>query len=450
MIHKLPAARHARVAALFASVVGLAACGGGGGGGSGDSPDDLPTAPAPAPTTSLSLADCTAFPTGVTSEYLNAALDSNWARREWRTANSPDFPDAQIARFDYSSATATQPSDIWYFKSDATTRTTLGHETLSAGNVATREQFVGWVESKTLAAGASETIDYTAKLVLPAGADRSEQLVRTFSASRETTLPGGRVDTCVVDTVRRAASSGGALSDQSTERLHYVPGLGVVKRYFTRTNMNFVLIDRNQTYLNELASSSKAVPYTTTPPGSTPSLTACAGIAGNQVLQYTASNGQEALSDKRRTLAGSFNGTPSTLVSQRSMRTDGLSKISYFDQSLGALRELGYEIYGNSGQVTDTATFSGRPDLSGTAVGGSVTYDETTTNGASTTSTDKFTFVGHEKVATYAGDFDTCKLQFDYGGGNREVFYLAPDVYWVRLDATVNGVRTTREMVKLN
>lgn len=455
LIEKLPAARHARVAALFAVVVGLSACGGGGGGGAGEpGGGELPTAPAPAPAAALSLADCQALPTGVTNNYLNSALDGSWAKREWKTAASASFPEATVARHDYSSATATNPSQVWYFKSDGSTVTTLGRETLGAGGgVETRVQFVDHVESIALAAGTSETIDYTVKAVLPPGADTTQRLVRTFTANREVTLPGGRLNTCMVDTVlSAAATAGGTLSEQSRERLHFAPGLGVVKRYLTRTNMNFVLIDKDQTYVNELVSSSAPPTYIAATADTAPTLAQCAAIASGQLLQYTASNGAEALSDKRRTLAGSFNGAASTLVSQRSMRTDKLSKISHFDASSGALQELGYHIYGASEtNPTSTTTFSDRPDLSTAAEGQTVNYTETTmTDGAATSSNDSFTFVGHEKVATYAGDFDTCKVRFDYGNKDSEIFYLVPDAYWVRLDATVDGVRTTREMVKLN
>ena len=455
MIHKLPAVRHARVAALFATVLGLAACGGGGGGGE-TGPDNPPAAPAPGTGAPISLADCTALPTGVTNRYLNGALDGSWAKREWKAAASADFPDATASRHDYATAGATAPSEIWYFKSDAATRTVLGREKLNAnGSVATRVQFVGWVESRALSAGASETVAYTVKSLVPAQADTSGSLTRTFSANHEVTLPGGRLNTCTVDTVMSAAAAGGTLAERSRERLHYAPGLGVVKRYLTRTHMEFVLIDKDQTYVNELVDSSQPVTYLPATADTTPTLAQCSAILPDQTLQYTASNPQEALSDKRFTLSSTFNGAASTLVSQRSVRGDSPSrtpnKISYFDPAVGALLERGFNIYASNGSVTSTTVFSGRPDLSTTALGQTVSYTETANaDGTPTSSTDSFTFVGHEKVATYAGEFDTCKVRFDYGDGNTETYYLAPNVYWVRLDATVDGVRTTREMVKLN
>ncbi len=454
MIQKIPAVRHARVAALFATVFGLAACGGGGGGDSG--PDDLPAAPAPGTGAPISLADCTALPAGVTNTYLNGALDSSWAKREWKTAASAAFPDATVSRHDYATAGAATPSEIWYFKSDAGTRTVLGREKLNAdGSLATRVQFAGWVESRTLAAGASETVAYTVKSLVPAQADTSESLTRTFTANHEVTLPGGRLNTCTVDTVLSAAGAGGTLAERSRERLHYAPGLGVVKRYLTRTNMEFVLIDKDQTYLNELAGSSQPVTYLPASAGAAPTLAQCAAVRPGQTLQYTASNAQEALSDKRFTLSSSFNGAASTLVSQRSVRGDSPTrtpnKIAYFDPAVGALLERGFEIYASNGSVASTTTYSGRPDLTGTAQGQTAAYTQTAnTDGTVTRSDDRFTFVGHEKVATYAGEFDTCKVRFDYGDGNTETYYLSPNVYWVRLDATVGGVRTTREMVKLN
>ena len=455
MIQKLPAVRHARVAALFATVFGLAACGGGGG-GSETGPGGLPAAPAPGTGAPVSLADCTDLPTGVSNRYLNGALDSAWARREWKGAASAEFPEATVSRHDYAAADAATPSEIWYFKSDAGTRTVLGREKLNAdGSLATRVQFVGWVESRTLAAGASETVNYTVKSLVPAQADTSERLTRTFSANHEITLPGGRLNTCTVDTVRSAAAAGGALAERSRERLHYAPGLGVVKRYLTRTHMEYVLVDKDQTYVNELVQSSQPVTYLAAAASTTPSLAQCSAILPDQTLQYTAGNPQEALSDKRFTLSSSFNGAASTLVSQRSVRGDSPTrtpnKISYFDPAVGALRERGFNIYAANGSVSSTTVFSGRPDLTGTAEGQTVSYTETAnTDGTPVSSTDSFTFIGHEKVATYAGEFDTCKVRFDYGDGNTETYYLAPDVYWVRLDATVGGVRTTREMVKLN
>jgi hypothetical protein len=63
------------------------------------------------------------------------------------------------------------------------------------------------------------------------------------------------------------------------------------------------------------------------------------------------------------------------------------------------------------------------------------------------TSNDTFTFQGYAKVTTPAGTFDTCKVRFDYQSGLVETYYHAPGLHWVRLDSTLQGVRTTRELI---
>jgi len=281
LIQKLPAARQARVAALFVSVVGLAACGGGGGGGGGLPPGP----PQQPPSTPLNLADCTALPAaGVDHRYLNAAVSGAWGKRVWQAANSLSFPEATHARLDYAAASDAQPAEIWYFKADAATRTTLGFEKVQGGTVTLRDRYEGWVESRALAEGASETIDYTVHRLLPAGASSSERRVRTFTASRETTLPGGRINTCMVDTVRhRSVPSSAPLGEFERERVHYAPGVGVVKRYLTPTHMTY-LFDRNQVYFNELVTTN-ATPTWVAPPATTaPTLAACAAIVTGQTI----------------------------------------------------------------------------------------------------------------------------------------------------------------------
>ena len=97
---------------------------------------------------------------------------------------------------------------------------------------------------------------------------------------------------------------------------------------------------------------------------------------------------------------------------------------------------------------------SGRPDLRSTAIASSVDYSETTTaypSGFTSVANDRFTFLGHEKLTTPAGTFDTCKVRFSYGVGFVETYWLVPNRYFARLETAIpfaGGTFTTsREQI---
>jgi len=275
-----------RLAVLFAGACAVAACGGGGGGGGGDSAP----APAPAPAAPLTLATCLQDPTGVTNTYLNTTRP----RREWRAGTF--LGQAVTARLEYADATTTHPSRASYYQYDTTahTVTTLGHEDFDAGGAVTRqEQFVGLVNSTTLAVGQNEVKTYTVKTLVPAAtADRSERSTVTYEANQVISLTGGRTDSCRVKNVIESIAAGGAATQVSVETLHLVPGLGFVKSYYKP--MTAGAPDRNQTYLTELVSTTGTLALAAPNADSPPPLTQCSALQTGLSLVLTASSSAEA------------------------------------------------------------------------------------------------------------------------------------------------------------
>jgi len=435
-----------RLVVLFASVT-LAACGGGGGGG-GDAGSPAPSpspspSPAPAPS-SLTLAACMQAPTGVVNTYLN----SSRPRREWKAATF--LNDAVVERLEYADATTTVPTRALYYKYDAAAGTvaTVGHEEFNtSGTVTLREQFVGLVNSTALAVGQSEAKTYTVKTLVPAGtADRTETSTVTYEANEVVNLTGGRVDTCRVKNV--LANSGG--TQISVETMHLSPGLGFVKSYYKPTLSSFV--DRNQTYLTELVSTTGTLSLLGTAADTAPSLAQCSALAPNLNLVITASTPGEANSAVRLTKAATFNGMQSIAIERYNAATNNKSQVSYMDPVVGLLRYLGDDSFASDGTLVETRNRTGRPDLRSTAPLASTSYTETFTDlypagGRSSTSNDTFTFEGYAKVTTPAGTFDTCRVRFNYQNGLVETYYHAANLHWVRLDSTQSGVRTTRELI---
>ncbi|WP_280153166.1 hypothetical protein [Piscinibacter sp. XHJ-5] len=427
---------------LFSAVSALTACGGGGGGGG----DPGGFAAPPPPTAPLTYADCVQNPTGTDSTYLNSFRP----RRVWEAATFEG--EAVTARKEYASS-GTTPTRIWYYKYDSAAQTvaTVGHEELNtSGTVTLRERFTGFVNGM-LAAGQTETVNYTVTTLLPAGqADRSERLTLTYDGNEVITLPGGRVDTCKV-TATLASVSGGTATQISVESLNLARGLGFVKSYYKPTLSSFS--DRNQTYLTELVSTNGSISYQADTADTAPGLTACSAVANNANFVITASTQSEANNAFRSTSSATFNGTAAFAEDRRNAATNNRTQTDYFDAGVGYLRSLGFSIYGSTGNLlVQSVTQTGRPDLRQTPPLSTVNYSETFTvivpaGGGSNTSNDSFTFEGYAKVTTPAGTFDTCRVRFDFSDGVSQTFWYAPNLHWVRLETRTGGVRTTRELI---
>ena len=431
-----------RLLVLFSTVSTLAACGGGGGG-----EGDAGTPPPAPPAGPLTYADCTQLPSGVTNTYLN----SSRPKREWKAAMF--LGQAVTARYEYLSAAATTPVRAWYYQVDAgaNTVTTVGHEDFDgSGNLTRREQFTGWVHSTTLAAGQSETVNYTVTTLVPAGqADVTQRSTLTYETNEVITLPGGRLDTCRVKEVTERTS--GTPVQLSVETAHLARGLGLVKSYYKPTWADYT--DRNQTYLTEIVSTTGSLALAAAPADTAPTLAQCSALPANQSLEISASTVSEANSAFRVTSSSTFNGAAVIAVERRNAASNARSQIDFYDPSVGQLLYRGVNAYGSTGTaLVNSVVRTGRPDLRGTAPLATVPYAETfqvvvPAGGATSTTNDSFTFEGYAKVTTPAGTFDTCKVRFNYEGGLVETYYLAPNRYWVRLETMQAGVRTTRELI---
>jgi hypothetical protein len=395
----------------------------------------------------LTLAECSALPTGTTTTYINVTRPTHqWAATTFQGQ-------AAIARSEFA-AGAAFPQVIWYYQADtaAQTLTTLGQETLdSNGNVTRRVSYTGRVHSTALATGASETVNYTVKNLLPSGADQFEQEVVTYVGNEEVTLPGGRLNTCKLTRVSGTQTvQAGPVTELTQEQLYLGKNLGLVKSYYKPTGQIF-LFDRGQTYLIEMSNSTAAVGYVPATAATTPSLASCGTMAAGQELVVTASNPAEANSARRSTTMGTFSGGPTLQVNRRSFIPDVLTSVYHFDVTLGTLQLWGIQTYQN-GAIISTKTYGGHLNLSTTALGATTNYTESILLQQTPTSTnDSFTFVGHEKVTTQAGTFDTCKVRFNYSANNdggSETYWLLPNVHWARLERVdPQGVHTTRELV---
>ncbi|HEV7915001.1 MAG TPA: hypothetical protein VGP22_14630 [Albitalea sp.] len=396
----------------------------------------------------MTLANCSLNPSGVTNIYLNSFRP----KREWKAATF--LGQAVTGRFEYSANAAT-PQRAWYYTYDtvAKTVTTVGMETFDASfNVTGRTQFIGLVSSTALAMGQSESVDFTVKSLVPAQPDRPERQTLTYEANEVVTLPGGRVDTCrVKSTVYDLA--GGTASELSVETLHLVPGFGFVKSYYKPTASTYA--DRNQTYLTELVSTTGSLTLAAPTADTAPPLAQCSALPVGQTLVLTASAAGEENSAVRTISNSTFNGTPAISIVRRNVTTNVKRSEHFFDPAVGFLRYVGVDSYDVTGStLVQRRARSGRPDLRTTGPSTpAVGYTETYTvlipaNGGTSTSTDTFTFDGYAKITTPAGTFDTCKVTFHYGAdGIDETYYHAPNLHWVRLDSTANGVRTTRELI---
>jgi hypothetical protein len=427
---------------LFSSVSVLAACGGGGGGDSGAAAAAPPSAP-------LTYADCVQNPAGVTNTYLNSFRP----RRTWEAATFNG--EAVTARKEYASTTGTAPpTRIWYYKYDASagTVTTVGYEELDgAGTVTLRERFSGFVNG-TLAAGQSETVNYTVTTLVPSGRpDRSERLTLSYDGNEVITLPNGRVDSCKL-TATIARVSGTTVTPLSVETLHLARGLGFVKSYYKPVFSGFT--DHDQTYLTELASTTGALTYGADTADVAPGLTQCSAVPLNGNFVVTASTAAEANDAVITTASGTFNGAAVRTEAVHNTATGYRTRANHYDANVGYLRPVGSSLYGSTGSLlVQMRTQTGRPDLRTTPALQTVNYAETfavifPSGGGSSTSNDSFTFEGYAKITTPAGTFDTCKVRFDYGDGRSETYWYAANLHWVRLEArTAGGVRATRELI---
>lgn len=387
-------------------------------------------------------------PSGVNHTYLNSARP----RVEWRSATF--LGTSATARREFTSSSANTPARVRYYRFDTASSTvaTVGYEELdSGGNVTRREQYEGWSHSTALAEGQTEIVSHTVHTLVPSGvADVNRRVTLVNQGNEVINLPGGRLNTCKVrSTIERL--SGSPLGQESVETLHFSPGLGDVKSYYTPTLSSFS--DRNQTYLTELVSTSASLPLAAPNADTAPTLAQCSQLSAGQNLTVSASSTIEANMASAAISSTTFNGASALAVVWRNAANNARSRIDYFDPAVGFLRYLGNEVYGSATDVLVTRVArSGRPDLRTTPVLGTANFTETfivtvPANGGSSTSSDSFTFEGYAKVTTPAGTFDTCKVRFNYQSGLVETYYLAPDLYWVRLDATGSGVRGTRELL---
>ena len=388
------------------------------------------------------------LPTAAVNTYLNTPRP----RHEWRAATFQG--EAVIGSFEYA-AGASVATIANYYKADvaANTVTAVGSDTFDAqGNVTRSVAYVGRVHPTTLTAGQSSTANYTVRVLAPVGtADTTEREVLTFVGNEEITLPGGRATTCKLTSVVSSVVSGTA-SELWQEQVHLVPNVGMVKTYLKPTGAIF-LFDRGQTYLTELASTNATLTYASAAAATAPTLTACAAMAAGQNLVVTASNTLEAGGARRSTQLSTFNLSPTLQIDRRSFVPDALNSVYHFDRTLGELQLRGIYIYSN-GNVSSSESYGGHPDLTGVGLGQTLSYSETITRqpaNVTVTTNDSFTFIGHEKVTTLAGTFDTCKVRFDYGANNSggsEIYWMVPNVHWARLERiTASGARTTRELV---
>lgn len=457
-----------RLPALATGLLALAACGGGGGdGGAADASSSSspalvhaeaatitsPQNNASGPSVALSYGDCLSVPAhGTVSRYMNSARP----RREWKAATF--LGETATARHEYATLVATSPARIRYTKIDAATgnRVLLGVENFNASGVLTqREQYIGNALSSSLAPGATESIDYTVKTLFPAGvADRQARIVRNYVGQEAVNSTSGRVETCkVLDTVY-AVSPAGIATQEYTEQLNYAKGVEWIKSYLTYTGA--AAADRNQTYLVELLSSTAFVAAVHATADATPSLASCSAVPAGQTLRFSAFDTNEANSALRTTSVTVSNGVSVLNVDRRNVTTQALTRKVHFDGTVGLLREVAYENYNPSGAVTSAFYKTGVPDLSNLALGASASYTETSTQYLPTSSSSRtletVKFLGHEKVTTPAGVFDTCKVsvKYTYAGGttSTETYNYAPNLYWVRMETTgTTGVRTVRELV---
>lgn len=410
----------------------LTACGGGG--------SDTP-APAPAP---MTLAECSKTPAlGTVNHYVH----SQRTRFEWKATTF--LGEAVTGRFEYADDAAATPLRVRYTKTDAVTGavTVVAVDTFDASGALThREQSIGRTFPVDLAIGQSSITTYTVKVLFPAGQpDRTERLTRKYEGNGAVNAASGRMETCAVTELTDNMDTGTA-TRVAEEQLYFVKGMGWVKSYF-KSMIVSATARGERTYLSELISSTAlTLPVSAATADTTPSLASCSAFPpAGQRLVFTSNSDAHANSEVRVT--GTDTSRAPLLSETRSTVLGTLTATRYFDNVVGGLRDVRFE------QILPTvqsSVLSGKPDLRNTAVGATVNYTLSTTVGTSpaTVSADSFTFVGHEKVTTPAGTFDTCKVKYVFGSGASEVYNYVPNLLWVRYDSTdASGVRTLRELI---
>jgi hypothetical protein len=422
--------RATRLGLLFASVAMLAACGGGGGGS-----DDPPAPPPPA--APLTLADCDAKPVGLVNTYLNSTRPT----RKWVAAQ---FEGADVVVREEYDVAGTIARKV-YYRDDAAARTStlVAREVFdTAGNLERRLKFNGATLRTDLAVGQSQTITYTWDVQVPTGeAGSSETLTVSYDGNEAVTLRSGRVDTC--RTTITIVDAGAV--PVSTETVHATRNASFVKSYLRSTAPSAV--DSGQTYMIELDTSTASVPASAPTASTAPTLGSCSAVPAGLDFRLTAANGFEADSARRRTEAVSWRGSASLAMRRLHGTTGALQSTTHFDPDVGFLATLGFESADGSSGILVSA----KPELRNTPLGGTVDFVETATpypSGPSTTTSQAFTFHGHERVSTPAGTFDACKVTFRVkgSGGYSDTYWLVPNQSFVRsesLDAL--GRRTTRE-----
>jgi hypothetical protein len=423
--------RHAKLALLF-SCAALTACGGGG----GNAGDSAAPTPAPAPAAALTFAECDAKPVGLVNTYLN----STRSRREWAATTFDG--EAVIARNEFDTTGAKVQAR--YYKEDAVaqTSTLVGREWFDATGMLTRRiKFAGNTLSTAVSAGQAQTVNYTWQVLEPSGEpDGAESLTLTYVGNETVSLRSGRTMACKSTFVLR--NSGG--QETSNETFYSAKGANLVKSYTLITSPT--ASDTGQTYLTELDTSSATLALAPATADTTPSLASCSTLPAGLNLKLTASTSTEAASALRSTAASTVLSTSTMAMTRRHVATNALQSTTHFDPAIGALLQLGTESTNGTGTI-----FSGIPDFRATAVGASVDYTRTATpypSGAATTTNDRFTFVGHEKMTTPAGTFDACKARFDFAGGSSETYWFVPSRFYVRLETvSAGGVRSSREQI---
>lgn len=389
----------------------------------------------------MTLAECYARSSGLVNIYTNVPTTT---RREWVAAT-----------FDGQSVTARREFDgngvlrrAQFYREDPTAGTyaRVGTEFYSTTGVLTgRLRFTGDVRSTTLTAGQSQTLNVTQTDLVPGTApDVTTRHNVSFDGVQTITLPQGRVEACRI-TIAFFDANNAPLSTTTEYRTR---GADLVKSYnLTQDSTSSTL---GQTSMLELDSTnSNSLQAGSAVATTTPTLYACSVLPAGLDLRLTASpNSSESASARRTTAAAVVLGTNTVAVQRRDGTTNVLQSTYHYDPAIGLLMPLGVE---NADGTTGT-TVSGVPDLRSTAVGASLSYTATYTDypsGAATSATTTFTHLGHERVTTPAGTFDTCKVRYVLDSGHTETHWLLPSRHFVRLETVSPGgsVRTVREQL---
>lgn len=431
-----------QAAGLLCAVLAVAACGGGG----GEPSAPTPTASAgPAPSAKWSVSRCLAAPLGVQHHYLNNARP----KREWIETSFLGEP--AIARRDHDAQGVL--GHILYLREDAAAKTitTLGREWFDAsGALVRRIRYSGHVRSTDLAVGQTDTVRYTWQVLSPSDvAGGAETLVSTYAGRQALHLPQGRIEACQLK--NKLINEQGVQTAEDTE--HHAPGLGLVKSYHAFTDP--ATAEYGQTAMMELLTTSatgtaQAALVSPNADGA-PSLAQCSSLPAGLNIRLTATNYSEASTALRKTAADTTLNTSSIALTRRHIATQALHSVFHHDPNAGFLAVLAVA----QAKAAGVTRYSGLPDLRATPLGASVDYTVTYTpelngaaSGAVSTSTDRFSFLGHEKITTPAGTFDACKVSTTYQGGAKETYWLVPGKAWVRYESvSAGGARSSREAI---